>query len=111
MMLVKEVLEVEADRLRGYLERLWSLTKSRELKRKECLNTINDIDRSLIAVILTLLHLIEDLTELLPRMYKGLIDATGVLTLVVRVLYSPSQTLGTSSRDLIFTRTTMLGGA
>jgi len=69
------------------LDRLWILTKSRELDRRERLNTINDVDRSLIAVILTLLHLIEDLTELPPQRYKGLMDAIGVLTLVVRDFY------------------------
>jgi len=82
MIPVKEVLEVEVGRLRGYLDRLWILTKSWELDRRECLNTINDVDRSLFAVILTLLHLIEDLTELPSQRYKGLMDAIGVLTLV-----------------------------
>jgi len=44
---VEEVIRSEVGKLRGYLERLWGLAKSEKLDRVECLNTINDIDRSL----------------------------------------------------------------
>jgi len=46
----EEVLGAEVIKLRGYLDRLWNLTKSEKLDRKECLNAISDVDRSLNAV-------------------------------------------------------------
>jgi len=45
-----EDIKIEVRRLRGLLGRLWSLAKSEKLDRKECLNVINDIDRSFSAI-------------------------------------------------------------
>jgi len=50
----EEVLGSEVSRLRGYLDRLWSLTKSEKLDRKECLNVVSDIGRSFNAIFNTI---------------------------------------------------------
>jgi len=43
----KDVVKAEVGRLRDYLERLCSLAKGARLDRRECLNIVSEIDRSL----------------------------------------------------------------
>jgi len=67
-MSVEEVLGAEVGRLRGYLDRLWSLTKSEKLDRKECLNIISDINRSFNAIFNAFaLHFSNVLAKLSPQ--------------------------------------------